>query len=172
VALYALKRRKGKDVATKTLVSIESDLSGKSPAETVMFGWDGYQYEIDITESEKEDLATQFEYLIKVARVKGKRANGRPRPARSNLEASPSTVREWARSQGMDVPKRGRIPSEIIDKFNAADKNTTAVDSSASEDSEVSVAESKPAEEKKPRASRKKSTAAKKPVASEAQFSG
>lgn len=157
-------------MATKTLVSIESDLSGKSPAETVMFGWDGYQYEIDITDSEKEDIAAQFEDLIKVARVKGKRANGRPRPARSNLEASPSTVREWARSQGMDVPKRGRIPSDIIDKFNAADKSGSA--ESASKPEEDTFVEAQPVEEKKSRVSRKKTAAEKKPVASEAQFSG
>jgi hypothetical protein len=29
-------------------------------------------------------------------------------------------VREWARSQGIDVAERGRIPSELAAKFQAA----------------------------------------------------
>lgn len=157
-------------MAIKTLVSIESDLSGKSPAETVMFGWNGYQYEIDVTEEEKSELGSRFEDIIQVARVKGKRANGKPRPARSNLEASPATVREWARSQGLDVPKRGRIPSEIIDKFNEAEKGSA--EKSASKSAPQAEPEAAREEEKSAKVSRKKTSAAKKPVASEAQFSG
>jgi hypothetical protein len=152
-------------MAVKTLVTIESDISGNTPAEIVQFGWDGYLYEVDLTSDEKQDFADSFEDLIKVARTKGKKANGKPRPARSNVEASPATVREWARSQGIDVPKRGRIPSEVFDKFAAAEKG---------EDVEV---ESTSRKDESPKAARKKSDSstkknnAERPVASEAQFS-
>lgn len=167
-------------MAKKTIVSVESDVSGKSPADTVAFGWDGYQYEIDLTDQEKEEFGKRFSDLIELSRVKGKRANGKPRPARSNLEASPSTVREWARSQGLDVPKRGRIPADIIDKFNSADKNVSV--GFAIRESEVDIEDKNEKAEvdtpKASRASRKKTAAEKnepkasKPVASEAHFSG
>lgn len=167
-------------MAKKIIVSVESDVSGKSPADTVAFGWDGYQYEIDLTDQEKEEFGKRFSDLIELSRVKGKRANGKPRPARSNLEASPATVQEWARSQGLDAPKRGRIPADIIDKFNSTDKNISV--GFAIREPEVDIEnENDKGDKDTPKAShvsRKKTAAEKKepkdskPVASEAQFSG
>jgi len=34
--------------------------------------------------------------------------------------ATPAEVREWAKSQGIDVKDRGRVPAELVVKFKAA----------------------------------------------------
>jgi nucleoid-associated protein Lsr2 len=47
------------------------------------------------------------------------------RPARSGRKAQPNAlntteVREWAKTQGIDVKDRGRVPAELVVKFKAA----------------------------------------------------
>ncbi len=32
----------------------------------------------------------------------------------------PKAVREWAQSQGLEVPARGRIPGKVLEQFKAA----------------------------------------------------
>jgi hypothetical protein len=59
--------------------------------------------------------------------AKPKRGPGRPRKTETATEAKPkrgksskvdlAAVREWAWSAGFEVGERGRIPSEIIDKY-------------------------------------------------------
>jgi hypothetical protein len=51
------------------------------------------------------------------------RRQGRPRKVQStviNIEPSPSTVRAWAKSQGIEVPERGRLPKGLIVQFSDA----------------------------------------------------
>lgn len=51
------------------------------------------------------------------------RRQGRPRKVPStvsSIEPSPSTVRAWAKSQGIEVPKRGRLPKGLVVKFSDA----------------------------------------------------
>jgi hypothetical protein len=56
-----------------------------------------------------------------------RRAPGARRSARSGRRAGTSTsgldsteVRDWAKSRGIDVKDRGRIPAELIVKFKVA----------------------------------------------------
>jgi hypothetical protein len=48
------------------------------------------------------------------------------RPGRSGRKAAgasgtdPTAVREWAKSQGIEVKDRGRVPAELVVKFKAA----------------------------------------------------
>jgi hypothetical protein len=35
-------------------------------------------------------------------------------------EATAKDIREWAKSEGIDVPSRGAIPADVREKFNAA----------------------------------------------------
>jgi hypothetical protein len=59
---------------------------------------------------------------VKAARRAG---GGARRPARSGRKGSASgldttEVREWAKSQGIEVKDRGRVPAELVVKFKAA----------------------------------------------------
>ena len=42
------------------------------------------------------------------------------RPAHSVIAPAPATVRAWAASQNIDVPSRGRIPEDVMVKFQTA----------------------------------------------------
>ncbi|MCA6096413.1 Lsr2 family protein, partial [Streptomyces sp. SCA3-4] len=39
---------------------------------------------------------------------------------RTSVAPDPAAVRAWARSNGMEVPPRGRIPKKVYEAFNAA----------------------------------------------------
>jgi hypothetical protein len=58
--------------------------------------------------------------------VAGRRVGaGTRRPARGGRKAQPNAlntteVREWAKAQGIDVKDRGRVPAELVVKFQAA----------------------------------------------------
>jgi Lsr2 len=96
------------------------DLDGTEAAEAVCFGLDGTQYEIDLNSGHAAELRATLAPFAGKARGVGsaKRAshNGSKNPVTiSNME-----VRAWARSQGIDIKERGRVPAEVVAKYRAA----------------------------------------------------
>lgn len=98
------------------------DLDGSEAAEAVTFGLDGTTYEIDLSEANAAALREALApYLAKATRVS---STGKARQARKRASAgggeSATEIREWARSQGMEVSARGRVPAEIRQAYEAA----------------------------------------------------
>lgn len=111
-------------MAQKIITQTLSDLSGVEEAKTVPFGLDGTQYEIDLTDKEaaafRKKIAPYVEKGRKVAGPgRGRRGAGARRAAVRPGGTSTKAIREWARSQGFEVTDRGRIPNEIMEKFEA-----------------------------------------------------
>jgi hypothetical protein len=109
-------------VAQKIQTLFIDDLDG-SPAEgTVRVALDGKSYEIDLSGEHAQALRGALSRYIDAAR----RAPGTQRPARARRrkpsagDPDSTEVRDWARSQGIDVKDRGRIPAELVVKFKAA----------------------------------------------------
>jgi hypothetical protein len=95
------------------------DFDGSKPAETVSFGFKGDNYEIDLAEHNarefEKDLARYIEAGRRVAGRNGR--NGRRSEQRhQKLQAA----RVWLRQQGHDISDRGRIPRNLLQKFEAA----------------------------------------------------
>lgn len=100
-------------MARKVITEITSDLSGKKADETITFGLDGASYEIDLTKTEAGKMRDAVALFVAGAR----RVGGRHSPKKiGNAKA----VREWAKSQGLNVPDRGRIPTEVMDSYQRA----------------------------------------------------
>jgi hypothetical protein len=100
------------------------DLDGGEAEGTVRFGLDGTDYEIDLNAKHAEALREALATYIDAAR--GTPRSAAPRPGRTGRKAAkaggpdPTAVREWARSQGIDVKDRGRVPADLVVKFKAA----------------------------------------------------
>lgn len=98
------------------------DLDGGKAEGTVRFGLDGADYEIDLSAAHAKALRKAAEKYIQAGRKVGgptrrsARTNGRGRAGGPN----PAEVREWAKSQGVKVSDRGRVPTDLIVKFRAA----------------------------------------------------
>ncbi|RLV54602.1 Lsr2 family protein [Aeromicrobium phragmitis] len=104
-----------------------SDISGEeieSGTPTLTFAFDGTSYEIDVTEKEKDEIEKAFAPYIRAGRKSNSAASARRRGRRSggssNSGSQAKEVRAWAKEQGIDVPARGRIPADILEKYNAA----------------------------------------------------
>lgn len=102
----------------KTTILID-DLDGESEAqETVLFSFEGADYEIHLTtEHAVQFRATLDEWITHATRVKRK-VNGTR--SRGTANGDSHKIREWARSQNLPVPERGRIRDEIKRAYEAA----------------------------------------------------
>ncbi len=112
----------GTEVAQKVSVTFACDYDSREiPAGEAMtrtFSLDGRDYEIDLCEkhSQKFDEAVKRfaekarKATTKVARTKRRTAAHRRRSAE---------IRAWAKRSGMEVNDRGRIPSNVIAKYEA-----------------------------------------------------
>lgn len=89
--------------------------------ETLTFGLDGSSYEIDLCDTHAAEMRDSLARYVGAARRAGGRA-GRPsrRRVRHGSSGEAAQIREWARSQGLPVPERGRIPADLADKYAAA----------------------------------------------------
>jgi hypothetical protein len=106
-------------VAQRVTVVLEDDLDGGSADETVLFGLDGANYEIDLSAKNAAKLRDVLAKYVGSARrssARGRRAGSRGRGGSSNASA----VREWARANGYDVSDRGRVPADVKAAYDAA----------------------------------------------------
>ena len=111
-------------MAQKVQTLLIDDLDGGEAEGTVRFGIDGTDYEIDLSAKHAEALRKALEpYLGAARRAPGSAAR---RPGRSGRKAAsangtdPTAVREWAKSQGIEVKDRGRVPADLVAKYQAA----------------------------------------------------
>lgn len=108
-------------MAQKVHIVLEDDLDGSEATETVSFSLDGTSYEIDLNEGNATKLRDALAvYIGHGRRVTGGARRGRKAAASSNGGASAKEIREWARSNGHDVPERGRIPADVRSAYEAA----------------------------------------------------
>lgn len=88
--------------------------------ETIAFSLDGASYEIDLCDRHAAEMRDRVAPYVGAARRSGARsAGGRRRRSRGG-SGDAARIREWARSQGLPVPERGRIPADLADKYSAA----------------------------------------------------
>ncbi|TQS42860.1 histone-like nucleoid-structuring protein Lsr2 [Cryptosporangium phraense] len=113
-------------MARKVEVLLVDDIDGGAAAETVNFALDGTAYEIDLSAANAGALRDEMARFVAAARKAGKS----PRTARTRTAGESQSVganrqqnhaiREWAKTQGFDVNVRGRIPTEIVEKYRAS----------------------------------------------------
>src|SRR5690349_5361898 len=105
-------------MASKTTVELIDDVNGKPAAETVTFGIDGREFEIDLSEKNAKALRKAVEaYVGSACRVGGRRAVVRTHVVTG---VDNRAVRAWAASNGIELSSRGRIPGDVIEQYRAA----------------------------------------------------
>ena len=109
-------------MAQKVQTLFIDDLDGSEADGTVRIGLDGTDYEIDLNADHTRQLRDALARYISAARRAGGSIRSPARSARKAPKAGPDSteVREWAKAQGIEVKDRGRIPAELVVKFQAA----------------------------------------------------
>ena len=107
-------------MAQKISVILVDDINGGEADETVEFGLDGTSYEIDLSLRNSQGLRNLLKPYIEKGR---KVTNGARRPRRSRTasdDEGSKKIRAWAKEQGLKVSERGRVPAEIVTRYEAA----------------------------------------------------
>lgn len=108
-------------MAQRVRVLLIDDIDGGEGDETVAFSLDGTSYEIDLSERNAKRLRQQLEPFVASAR-KARKPTGRvtrgSRPVSSRERSA--EIREWAKTNGIKVNERGRIPARVIEQYQAA----------------------------------------------------
>lgn len=109
-------------MAQKVEVLLVDDIDGGEADETVSFSLDGTTYEIDLSKKNAAKLRGGLEPFVAGARKARKPTTGRggrtTRTAGSRERSA--EIREWAKSRGIKVNERGRIPANVIEQYEAA----------------------------------------------------
>ena len=106
-------------MAQKIQVVLEDDLDGGAADETVVFGLDGTNYEIDLNKKNARTFRKQLAPFIEHARKAGRGQRRRSGRTSSSRQHS-GTVRAWAKDQGIPVSERGRIPASVVEQYESA----------------------------------------------------
>jgi hypothetical protein len=121
-------------MAQRTIVQLTDDLDGTTiengKGETVRFTFDGAEYEIDLSDKNARSMRDTLKKYTDAARRAGGATSGprgrTRRPAAKTggraRDYDPKQVREWAASQGIEVSQRGRVPADLVARFQEANR--------------------------------------------------
>lgn len=111
-------------------VVVVDDITGEAGATTRRLRVDGVEYDIDLTDESFAGLQETLRPYLEKARVvpmakRGRNGSasgaqeGRGTPVRQKQElpAASATIRAWAAANGIECPKRGRIPAAVVERY-------------------------------------------------------
>ncbi|MEV7973816.1 Lsr2 family protein [Cellulomonas sp. NPDC089187] len=109
-------------MAQKVQVLLVDDIDGGTADETVTFGLDGVNYEIDLSTAHAKELRDAFGTWVGHARKISNRGtrSGSAGASRPRRNSDAGDVRAWAKENGYEVSERGRISAEIREAYAAA----------------------------------------------------
>src|SRR5215475_5117547 len=112
----------GKDVAQKVSVTFACDYDSKEIPSgehmTRAFSLDGRDYEIDLCEKHSQKFDETMKRFADRARKVSSKVGRTKRRTTAHRRRS-AEIRAWAKRSGMEVSDRGRIPAQVITKYEA-----------------------------------------------------
>jgi hypothetical protein len=103
----------------KVELQLEDDLTGGPADETVAFGLDGRDYQIDLNAKHAASFRKQLAAFVARARlVAPRRSRGTVRSAASRERSR--QIRAWAKQRGFEVAEHGRLPVHVIREYERA----------------------------------------------------
>lgn len=111
-------------MAQQTQIILVDDIDGGPADETVAFGLDNTQYEVDLTSANAAKLRDALAPYVAVARRAGRRptrgAGRRSAAGSAGGRGDAGQIRAWAKAHGHKVSERGRISAEVREAWEAA----------------------------------------------------
>lgn len=90
--------------------------------ETVDFSYRGVDYEIDLSARDARALDKLLAPYLAMSRRSAKRSATRQRPVvkAPSQALDAKSVRAWAKSQGLQVSDRGRVATDVMNRYREA----------------------------------------------------
>lgn len=86
--------------------------------ETVDFSYRGVAYQIDLSTRNARALDKLLAPYLEVSRRRGTRSGTQRRATKA--PSSAPAVRAWAKSQGIEVADRGRVSTDVLNRYREA----------------------------------------------------
>lgn len=100
------------------------DLDGSLAATTLEFAFDGIAYSIDLSEANAMRMRDCLEPYIRAASKASRRSERKSWPAQQSsagkTQSPHQRAREWLRMNGHEVGSRGRLPQELLQRYELA----------------------------------------------------
>jgi hypothetical protein len=97
------------------------DIDGGEAEGTIRFALDGTEYEIDLNAKHSEELRSALgKYVTHARKTGGAARRSAARGGRRASTVDTVAVRAWAREQGISIKERGRVPGDIVAKYQEA----------------------------------------------------
>ena len=110
-------------MAQKIQTLFIDDIDGGEADGTVRFALDGTEYEIDLNARHNEELRSALgKYVTHARKIGGTARRSTARTGRRSSTVDTVAVRSWAREQGIEIKDRGRVPADIVTKYEAANR--------------------------------------------------
>jgi Lsr2 len=112
-------------MARKVEVELADDIDDSKADETVTFGADGTNYEIDLNAKHAEELRASLAKFVSSARrvrhdgVTTTASRGRAVAPAHTDRAQNQAIRDWAKRKKINLADRGRIPANIVQQYQA-----------------------------------------------------
>ena len=120
--IEAVRGRGETDVAQKVSVTFACDYDSKEIPSgehlTRAFSLDGRDYEIDLCEKHSQKFDEVMKRFADRARKASTKVSRTKRRTTAHRRRS-AEIRAWAKRSGMEVSDRGRIPTQVIKKYEA-----------------------------------------------------
>jgi Lsr2 len=100
-----------------SLIDDIDDIDGTKAVETVRFGLDGASYEIDLNRKHAGNLRKSLGEFVEHSRKAKPTPQHRNAKPKTNAMPMAGTVRSWATANGISVATRGRIPADLVEKY-------------------------------------------------------
>lgn len=108
-------------MAQKIQTLFIDDIDGGEAEGTIRFGLDGSEYEIDLNAQHSGELRSALgKYVTHARKVGGAARKGAARGGRRHSTADTVAIRAWARENGYDIKDRGRVPADLVAKYQEA----------------------------------------------------
>lgn len=110
-------------MAQRVHVILEDDIDGSEASETIQFALDGVNYEIDLNDENAAKLRDSLASWVGHARrVSGRKQQTKSTTSRGTGRQDLNAIRDWGRANGYTVSDRGRISSDLLQAYEAANK--------------------------------------------------
>ncbi len=120
--IEAVRGRGETDVAQKVSVTFACDYDSKEIPSgehlTRAFSLDGRDYEIDLCEKHSQKFDEVMKRFADRARKASTKVSRTKRRTTAHRRRS-AEIRAWAKRSGLEVSDRGRIPTQVIKKYEA-----------------------------------------------------
>jgi hypothetical protein len=111
-------------MARRVEVRLIDDIDGGTAHETINFGLDGVNYEIDLSTKHATQLRSALARYVEAAtrigpgRVATTARGRRAAPAHGDRTQN-QAIREWAKRKKIELSGRGRIPRYVVEQYQA-----------------------------------------------------